>query len=53
MQIADVKKTLGSVSKMNDAGNTIIFNRGHSRITPDLDGKIMQAAINAAKILQN
>jgi hypothetical protein len=36
IQMANIKKVLGSVSKMNDAGNTVIFSKGRSVVVPDL-----------------
>ena len=49
IQVADVHKTLASVGKMTEAGNTIIFSKGKSIITSDRDGKIANAAICVAQ----
>ena len=49
IQVADVHKTLASVGKMTDAGNTIIFSKGRSIIATDKDGEVAKAAIGAAK----
>ena len=49
MQVADVSKPLGAVGKMTDASNTIIFSKGRSVITSDLDGKVAKAAFAACK----
>ena len=46
MQCADVKKVLGSVSRMNEAGNTIIFSKGRSAVIRDPSSRIAQEAIN-------
>ena len=42
IQVADVHKTLASVGKMTEAGNTIIFSKGKSIITTDKDGRDCQ-----------
>ena len=42
-------KTLASVGKMTDAGNTLIFSKGKSIITSDKGGKTAATAISAAK----
>ena len=49
MQVADVGKVLGSVSRMTEANNTIIFSKGKSIITSDPTGEVAAAAIRAAK----
>ena len=49
IQVADVHKTLASVGKMTDAGNTIIFSKGRSIIATDKEGEVAKAAIKAAK----
>jgi hypothetical protein len=36
IQMANIKKVLGSVSKMNDAGNTVIFSKGRELPHSDL-----------------
>ena len=49
VQLAKVKKLLGSVSKMNEADNTIIFSKGRSAIIPDKDGKKAEKLINETR----
>ena len=49
IQVADVHKTLASVGRMTEAGNTIIFSQGKSIITSDKDGAIANAAISKAR----
>ena len=49
MQVADVGKVLGSVSKMTKANNTIIFSAGRSIITSDPNGMVAEAAIKASR----
>ena len=49
MQVADVSKILGSVSKMTKAKNTIIFSAGKSIITSDPEGRVAEAAIKASR----
>ena len=49
MQVADVSKPLGSVSKMTKAENTVIFSKGRSIITSDPGGKIAEAAFKLCK----
>ena len=49
MQVAEVGKVLGSVSKMTEANNTIIFSKGKSIITSDPTGEVAAAAIKAAR----
>ena len=39
MQVADVKKILGSVSKMCDAGNTVIFIKNGGKVINDVTGQ--------------
>ena len=48
IQVAEVTKVLGSVGKMTEAGNTIIFSKGRSIITSDPSGKIAEAAFRVA-----
>ena len=48
MQVVDVKKVLGSVGRMTDANNTIIFSKGKSIITSDPYGAVARAGISAA-----
>ena len=50
IQVAEVNKVLGSVGKMTEAGNTIIFSKTRSVITSDPDGSIAEAAIKNAKM---
>ena len=52
IQVAEVNKVLGSVGKMTEAGNTIIFSNGKSIITSDPDGSVAAAAFKAAKAEQ-
>ena len=49
MQVADVSKPLGSVSKMTKAENTVIFSKGRSVITSDPGGKIAEAAFRMCR----
>ena len=49
IQVADVSKTLGSVGKMTEAENTIIFSKGRSIITSDPGGKIAEAAFKQCR----
>ena len=49
IQCAEVKKVLGSVSRMNEAGNTVIFSKGRSAIIRDPNSEIAERAIREAK----
>ena len=49
IQAADVTKVLGSVSRMTEAKNTIMFSNGRSIIVSDPDGRVAEAAIRAAR----
>ena len=48
MQCAGVKKVLGSVSKMVEANNTIIFSKDKSVIMPDPGSRLARRAIGGA-----
>ena len=41
IQMANIKKVLGSVSKMNDAGNTVIFSKGRSVVITDPESRLV------------
>ena len=49
IQCADVRKVLGSVGRMNDAENTVIFSKGRSVIIKDPNSEIAKRAISMAK----
>ena len=49
IQCADVKKVLGSVGRMNEAENTVIFSKGRSVIIKDPNSEIAKKAISMAK----
>ena len=47
IQMANIKKVLGSVSKMNDAGNTVIFSKGRSVVVPDPDSRLVSQVLQS------
>ena len=47
IQMANIKKVLGSVSKMNDAGNTVIFSKGRSVVITDPESKLVHQMLQS------